>query len=152
MGGLLAETAWHVHAPLDRAVLRLAADPFIGHLDFASFCRPERAKPTGSLTRLVTDAFWVELPNDVLRFEIRANAFCQQMVRSIVGFLVEIGHGKRSAGDVRSTLAARDRSYAPNIAPAHGLCLWEVGYSANVWTTTGGFRLSDDGNDPTSGP
>jgi len=54
------------------------------------------------------------------------------MVRSIVGFLVEVGLGKWSAGDVMSTIRARDRSYAPNIAPAHGLCLWEVGYKPGV--------------------
>jgi tRNA pseudouridine38-40 synthase len=128
----LTDTTWHVHAPLDIDQLRLASDPFIGHHDFTSFCRPERSKPDGSLVRLVTDAFWVELPDDMLRFEIRANAFCQQMVRSIVGFLVEVGHGKRAAGDVMATIHARDRSYAPNIAPAQGLCLWEVGYRPDM--------------------
>lgn len=128
----LTPTAWHVHAPLNMVALRLAADPIIGHQDFTSFCRAVKAKPDGSLVRLVTDAFWVELPDNIFRFEIRANAFCQQMVRSIVGFLVEVGLGKRTAGDVRATLAARDRSFAPNIAPAHGLCLWEVGYRPDV--------------------
>ncbi len=128
----LTETTWHVRAPLDMHALRLATDAFIGHHDFTSFCRMEKHKTDSSLVRLVTDAFWVELPDNVLRLEIRANAFCQQMVRSIVGFLVEIGQGKRTAGDVMATLRARDRSYAPNIAPPHGLCLWEVGYRAGV--------------------
>ena len=128
----LTQTAWHVHAPLDIRALRLASDPIIGHQDYTSFCRAEKSKPNGSLVRLVTEAYWVELPDDILRFEIRANAFCQQMVRSIVGFLVEVGLGKRTAGDVRETLVARDRSYAPNIAPSHGLCLWEVGYRPGV--------------------
>lgn len=128
----VSRTAWHVHAPLDVGALRLAADPFIGHHDFSSFCRAEKTKPNGSLVRLVTEAYWVEMPGNILMFEIRANAFCQQMVRSIVGFLVEVGLGKRSAGDVMSTIRARDRSCAPNIAPAHGLCLWEVGYKPEV--------------------
>ena len=64
----------------------------------------------------------------VLRFEITANAFCHQMVRSIVGTLVEVGLGKRSAGSVLATIRAKDRGTAGQMAPPHGLCLWEVGY------------------------
>ena len=124
----LTDTTWHVRSPLDIKTLQLATDAFIGHHDFSSFCRAEKHKPDNSLVRLVTEAYWLQLPDGVLRLEIRANAFCQQMVRSIVGFLVEIGQGKRTAGDVMETLRARDRSFAPNIAPPHGLCLWEVGY------------------------
>ena len=50
------------------------------------------------------------------------------MVRSIAGTLVEVGLGKRSAGSLMGTLRARDRATAGQLAPAHGLCLWEVGY------------------------
>ena len=51
------------------------------------------------------------------------------MVRSIAGTLVEVGLGKRSAGSLMGTLRARDRATAGQLAPPHGLCLWEVGYS-----------------------
>ena len=64
----------------------------------------------------------------LLRFEIRANAFCHQMVRSIVGTMVEAGSGRLHAGDVRGILLARDRQAAGQVAPPQGLCLWEVGY------------------------
>ena len=64
----------------------------------------------------------------VLRFEIRANAFCHQMVRSIVGTLVDVGTGKLRAADLPEILAARDRRAAGQVAPPHGLTLWEVGY------------------------
>jgi tRNA pseudouridine38-40 synthase len=64
----------------------------------------------------------------LLRFEITANAFCHQMVRSIVGTLVEVGAGRRAAGSVLATIRSGDRSAAGQMAPAHGLCLWEVGY------------------------
>ena len=63
---------------------------------------------------------------------IRANAFCHQMVRSIVGVLVRVGLGQITPGDVRAILVGRDRSAASQIAPPHGLCLWEVGYPAPV--------------------
>jgi len=125
----LAATAWHVPEPLDLAAMRLACDPLIGEHDFTSFCRiPRRTFVPASMVRRVVSADWVIPGDDVLRFEITASSFCQQMVRSIVGFMVAIGHGRRRAGDVAGVLRALDRSKAPHLAPAHGLCLWEVGY------------------------
>jgi tRNA pseudouridine38-40 synthase len=64
----------------------------------------------------------------VLRYEIRALAFCWQMVRSIVGTMVDMGTGGRRAGEVMGMLRSKDRAAAGKVAPAHGLCLWEVGY------------------------
>ena len=64
----------------------------------------------------------------LLRFEIRANAFCHQMVRSIVGTLVDVGIGKLTAGR-RAGDPRRPRPQAAGqVAPPHGLTLWEVGY------------------------
>ena len=62
-----------------------------------------------------------------MRFDITATAFCHQMVRSIVGTLVEVGTGRRAASSVAPTLA-RDRSRAGQVAPPCGLVLWDVGY------------------------
>jgi len=69
-----------------------------------------------------------KIGDGVLRYEIRANAFCWQMVRSIVGTLVDIGTGARRAGEVMGMLRTKDRSAAGKVAPPQGLCLWEVGY------------------------
>jgi tRNA pseudouridine38-40 synthase len=127
----LARTTWHVAEPLDVAVLRLGADPLVGEHDFTSFCRAPQVHdgaPPATLVRRVTDVGWTDAGEGVLRFEIRANAFCHQMVRSIVGLLVDVGRGRRRAGDVLGVVRARDRSRVGNIAPPHGLCLWEVGY------------------------
>jgi len=121
-----ARYAWWVPEPLDLSRLRLAADPFVGEHDFASFCRKG---PEGSTTvRRVLRSEWVEEGDGVLRYEIRARAFCWQMVRSIVGTLVEAGSGLRPPGGILDALRARDRSAAGRVAPAHGLCLWAVGY------------------------
>ncbi len=125
-----AATAWHVADPLDLASLRLGADPLLGEHDFSSFCRKPKV-PDGvafSMTRRVLDARWHDLGEGVLRFDIEATAFCQQMVRSIVGLLVEVGTGKRRAGDVRAIIEARDRSSTAPPAPPQGLVLWEVVY------------------------
>jgi tRNA pseudouridine38-40 synthase len=122
-----AGTAWHVPEPLDLAAMRLACDPLIGEHDFSSFCRrPPVQNP--SMVRVVRDARWVDLGDSMLRFEIEASAFCHQMVRSIVGTLVDVGLGKKRAGDVSSILRSRSRQAAGQPAPAHGLCLREVSY------------------------
>jgi len=127
----LAATAWHVPQPLDLRAMTLACDPLIGEHDFSSFCRrpkPAPGAPAVSLVRRVRDASWVDEGDGVLRLWIRADAFCHQMVRSITGLLVDVGAGRRRAGDVMGVLRARDRAAAGTIAPPHGLCLWEVGY------------------------
>jgi tRNA pseudouridine38-40 synthase len=122
-----AGTAWHVERPLDLGAMRLACDPLIGEHDFSSFCR----RPTvegASLVRVVRDARWVDLGEGMLRFEIEASSFCQQMVRSVVGTLVEVGTGKRKAGEMAGVVRARSRAAAAQPAPPHGLSLWEVTY------------------------
>jgi tRNA pseudouridine38-40 synthase len=132
---LLAAVSWHVPTPLSVPVLHLACDPLIGEHDFSSFCRRPKAQPgqpEPSMVRRVLLAHWSEVATDfgpgLLRFEIRANAFCHQMVRSIVGTLVDAGSGKLHPGDIRRILLSKDRQVAGQVAPPQGLCLWEVGY------------------------
>jgi tRNA pseudouridine38-40 synthase len=132
----LASTVWHVTAPLNLSSMQLACDPLIGQHDFSSFCRAPKVRPDQtmpSLQRRVMIAQWSQVPNahgPLLRFEIRANAFCHQMVRSIVGTMVDVGHGRLHAGDVRGIMLARSRAGAGQVAPPHGLTLWDVGYAA----------------------
>ncbi len=127
----LAATAWHVEAPLDLRAMRLACDPLYGEHDFSSFCRRPRAAPgaePGSLVRRVGDVGWSVPGDGLLRFDIEASSFCQQMVRSIVGTMVDVGRAKRRPGEMAGILRARDRAAAASPAPPHGLCLWEVRY------------------------
>jgi tRNA pseudouridine38-40 synthase len=127
----LRATTWHVAEPLDRRAMVLACDPLIGAHDFSSFCRRPKVadgQEPASLTRRVLDARWVERDDGLLRFEITANAFCHQMVRSIVGLLVDVGRGRSRAGDVLGIIRARDRRVVPSPAPPEGLCLWSVAY------------------------
>jgi tRNA pseudouridine38-40 synthase len=119
----LVRTAWHVETPLDVRAMQLACDPIIGEHDFSSFCR--RPAPDVGLTRRVLDAGWDDLGDGLL-----ANAFCHQMVRSLVGTMVDVGRGRKRAGDVAWIIRAGDRSAAGSPAPPHGLCLWAVHYDA----------------------
>ncbi len=113
----------------------------LGEHDFSSFCR--RPKPgvgydEPSLVRHLTSARWAAVDNDqwgssLLRFEITASSFCHQMVRSIVGTLVDVGLGRRRADSLPATLAALDRNAAGQVAPPTGLVLWSVDYSGERW-------------------
>jgi tRNA pseudouridine38-40 synthase len=135
---LMADRVWHVRPTLAVPLMQLACDPLIGVHDFSSFCRRPKVAagaPERSLVRRVVQVRWSSVDDDhlgpddrLLRFEIRANAFCHQMVRSIVGTLVDVGLGKIHAGDMTAILGARDRHVAGAVAPPQGLCLWEVGY------------------------
>lgn len=129
---LLAPTVWHVREPLSVAAMRQAAIPLLGEHDFAAFCRRPAPRPDGtaaSLVRRVLVARWLQPADDLLEFEIEATAFCHQMVRSIVGTLVDVGRGRRRAGELLEVLASRDRHRAGSPAPPHGLVLWAVRYA-----------------------
>lgn len=134
----LASTAWYVPHELDLAAMRLACDPLLGEHDFSSFCRVPKGHEEPSMTRLLTHADWIDLRAEhplqlgLLRFEIQASSFCQQMVRAIVGLMIDVGRGRKRAGDIRTIIAARDRSAASPIAPPYGLVLWQVGYPPDV--------------------
>lgn len=125
----LADTAWFIQSTLKMDVMRLGLDPLIGEHDFSSFCTaPEKESRTNRRRVISATLHRPAYDPRLMVFEIVGNAFCRQMVRSITGFLVEIGKGKRTPGEVRSVLLAEDRHLAAKVAPAHGLCLWEVGY------------------------
>ncbi|MGI8663692.1 MAG: tRNA pseudouridine synthase A, partial [Acidimicrobiales bacterium] len=130
----LASTSWWIERPLDLELLRLGCDPLIGEHDFSAFCRRPKV-PAGeaqpSLVRTVRRAWWDHEPSGdgtLLHFWIEADAFCHQMVRSLVGTLVEIGLAKRRAGELLGVLRGRSRAAAGIVAPPHGLCLWSVTY------------------------
>lgn len=127
-----ASSAWHITTPLKLGAMQLACDAIIGEHDFSAFCRKPKSGDDESyefsMRRNVMSADWRVIDDDVLRFDIRGNAFCHQMVRALVGVFIEIGLGKRPPSDMRGLIVGGDRSQAAPVAPPHGLCLWEVGY------------------------
>jgi tRNA pseudouridine38-40 synthase len=140
---LLARTTWHVPLPLDVDAMNRAAAPLLGDHDFSSFCRrpkPAAGAPEPSLVRRLLIARWTEIDAGIwgpglLQFEISATSFCHQMVRSIVGTLVDVGLGRRSVESTAATLAALDRNAAGQVAPPTGLVLYSVDYSGTRWDT-----------------
>jgi tRNA pseudouridine38-40 synthase len=128
---MLVDRAWHVREPLSVPLMNLACDALLGEQDFTSFCRRpevEEGQAPASLHRYVMSASWSDEGSGRVVFEIKANAFCHQMVRSITGFLVDVGLRRRPPSDTRLVILSRDRSLVPHLAPPHGLTLWDVGY------------------------
>jgi tRNA pseudouridine38-40 synthase len=118
---------WHVRAPLDMGAMQAASRHLLGRHDCTTF--EGAGSPRQHSVREIQHAEWASARDDCLEFYITANGFLRFMVRNIVGTLVEVGRGKRSAGDIPALLAARDRSLAGPTAPAQGLCLMEVEYN-----------------------
>jgi len=129
---LLGDLTWHVPRPLDIGLLNEAASAVIGQHDFSSFCRAPDPAPDGSpmsLVRTVLSAEWNTAdPEQLLTFDITGLAFCHQMVRSLVGTMVDVGLGRFQPSDMAEILEAKDRQQAGRVAPPQGLVLMKVGY------------------------
>jgi len=117
--------AWQIRKPLDLAAMRESASLLVGRHDFSSFqgSPTDNKNPTCDLRRLE-----IKQGQALIQIEAQADRFLKQMVRAIVGTLVEVGQGKRSAKNVKEILEARDRRAAGMTAPAHGLYLARVDY------------------------
>jgi len=117
---------WHIPQRLDFKEMGKATQYLTGEHDFSSF--RSVGSPTRTTVRKVTRAEWKRGRSGLVRFEIEANGFLKQMVRAIIGTLVEVGKGKMSAVEFRRILESKERSKAGPTAPAHGLFLKEVKY------------------------
>jgi len=121
---LTRHQVWHVGRSLDFGALQAVAAAVVGEHDFSAFCRSVAGK---SNVRLVDEARW-DSGGDLLTFWIQANAFCHQMVRSLVGFAYDVGRGFTDIESISEIIGTGDRSRVVTVAPPHGLTLWEVGY------------------------
>jgi tRNA pseudouridine38-40 synthase len=115
----------HIRFPLDVEQMRLAAGHLIGEHDFTSFCSAKTF--VEDKVRRLFD-LRVEREGERIWVICRGNGFLYNMVRIIVGTLVEVGQGKRHPDELPGILAARDREAAGKTAPAKGLTMWEVLY------------------------
>jgi tRNA pseudouridine38-40 synthase len=111
--------------PLDPERLNAAAAGLVGEHDFAAFCkRKEHATTIRAITRLDGRRD----PDGVCVATVQADAFCQAMVRSLVGAMLTVGDGRRDPAWPAELLTLRERSSEVTVAPAHGLTLIAVGY------------------------
>lgn len=119
---------WHVPTPLDVDAMQEAGQGLVGRHDFASFetTGSERSSTVRTVVRL--EVFRNEEHPERITVEVEGDGFLYNMVRTIVGTLVEVGRGSRSKSWPAEVLAARDRRLAGQTAPPQGLCLWRVDY------------------------
>lgn len=109
---------------VDIDAMRKAADHFLGEHDFAAFCANKRMKK--STVRYIHQ-FTVERKGNEIVFTVTGNGFLHHMVRIMVGTLLEVGRGERTAESIPD-LFLGVRSDTGELIPACGLCLWEVNY------------------------
>lgn len=110
---------------LDVAAMEQAASLLLGQHDFRSFCSVTKMKK--STVRELRDIA-ITRQGPMLRIRFTGSGFLYNMVRILVGTLLEVGSGRRNAGDMPRILAAKDRQAAGFTAPAQGLFLWEQKY------------------------
>lgn len=124
---LLHNRAWHIRERLEIEPMQVAADRILGEHDFTSFSKRNKSKVNETFVRRVEQVQWFR-KGDAVHLDITANAFTQQMVRSLVGMFVAVGRGRRPATDIDVALGARDRAVVPTPAPPQGLVLMQARY------------------------
>lgn len=121
--------AWqHWRRPLDVEKMNEACNILLEYEDFGCFAKVGADNKTNICK--IYSAKW-EQHGSELKFTISADRFLRNMVRAIVGTLVEIGRGKMAVEDLRTVIASQNRAEAGSSAPAHALFLAEVGYEFN---------------------
>lgn len=121
-----AEFSWYYSVPLNLEIMNEAAAVIKKHSDFTSFSKLHSNVNNNICT--VKEAFWTDRGNTI-DFSISANRFLRNMVRSLVGTMVEIGRGKIDVAALNSIFEGRDRRLAGYSAPACGLFLTHICYT-----------------------
>lgn len=120
-----AETSLHLPRPLQVEQMNAAAGLLVGYHDFSAFCAA--GSSVEDHRRTVTKCE-VTAQGDIVTLNITGDGFLYNMVRIIVGTLIEVGYGRLQPQEVAGILAGCDRSRAGATAPAHGLRLEQVYY------------------------
>ncbi len=97
----------------------------LGEHDFAAYCRKREGATT---VRTLLELRWDRSPEGVAQATVRADAFCHNMVRALVGAMVAVGEGRREPSWASDVLRRGVRDPAVTVLHAHGLTLEEVGY------------------------
>ena len=125
-----AKSAHTVKTPLDIDAMNTAAAILKSYTDFECFSKVKTDVKT--YLCVITKAVWI-LENDMLFFHITADRFLRNMVRAIVGTLLEIGHEKHPPEWIHEVIQSKDRSVAGTSVPAHGLYLTAVAYPDSIF-------------------
>ncbi len=123
--------AWHVREPLDLVVMQAASEILLQYENFRSFSKVKTDVKTYICH--LSQAKWFQTDNHRMEFVITANRFLRNMVRAIVGTLVEVGKGKLRPESMHEIIQARNRNMAGPSAPPQGLYLEKVQYPTEIF-------------------
>jgi tRNA pseudouridine38-40 synthase len=123
-------SSWHIFGEINVDAMNEAVALLLNHSDFTSFARLHGNAKTNICN--IYHAGW-EQDRNLLVFTIRADRFLRNMVRSIVGTVIEIGFGKMSQDKFEEIIRAKDRQKAGKSAPAKGLFLTEIEYPPEIF-------------------
>lgn len=118
--------SWQVNVPLDFALMNEAAQVLLEYSDFTSFSKTGTDVKTNICQ--LTEARWEQLKPGEWRFTVSANRFLRNMVRAIVGTLVEVGRHRMTISQMRRAIEAKDRQRAGESVPGHALYLTNIEY------------------------
>lgn len=118
--------SWQMYGDLDFDLMNKAALVLMEYRDFTSFSKVNTDTKTNDCT--ITEVHWDRVGDNQWRFTISANRFLRNMVRAIVGTLVEVGRGKLTIEQLRQVIEAKDRCRAGDSVPGNALFLVEVLY------------------------
>lgn len=122
----LRSYSWQVYGNPDFELMNRAARVLMEYKDFTSFSKVNTDTKTNDCT--ITEARWDRVGEDRWRFTVTANRFLRNMVRAIVGTLMEVGRGRMTIEQLRSVIEAKDRCRAGDSVPGNALFLVEVLY------------------------
>lgn len=120
------DLSWLASADLDFDAMNAAAAKMIGRRDFTSFSKLHTDTRTNICD--LREARWERIDDDNWCFVITADRFLRNMVRAVVGTLVDVGRGKLEPNDIMKIIDKQDRCAAGTSMPAHALFLWQVDY------------------------
>ncbi len=129
-----ARRVWHVALPLNLEPMHSCAQSLVGEFDFSSF-RDSQCTARSPIKTIYSSE--LEVVGDTIVYRVIGSGFLKQMVRNIVGSLVDVGRGRLHVDTFAGILAERDRRCAGVTAPAHGLSLDWVAYES--WKAEGGI-------------
>lgn len=121
---------YKIHGNIDMNAMNACANVLFDHIDFTSFSKLHTDVKTNNCK--IMQATWQQQGNDYI-FTIKADRFLRNMVRSIVGTLLEAGRGKITPDDFRKIIEAKDRGAAGTSVPGHALFLEEVEYDNDIF-------------------
>lgn len=131
---LLAGRVWHVPAALRMDSMQTAATLFRGTHGFEAFCASGHSVKT--FHRSISRSAWTDAGDGLLHYDVEGNGFLYNMVRIMVGTMVEIGLGRRDPASISELLREGDRRLAGRTAPPDGLCMMAVRYDPLTGSTT----------------